>query len=95
MPPEPLIVVIPQYDAQKTALTPALSPGERGNRFARPDSIADFSRPHRAGIIRPHDHAPTRCARTPVHVAEDSPSPERERVGVRASVPPTPNLKPA
>ena len=52
-----------------------------GNRFERPDSTRGRSTASPCG-----DHPPsrarvhTRCSRTPVHVAENSPSPERERV---------------
>ena len=42
--------------------------------------------PHRAGAIPHHDRAPTRRSQTTDHGAENSPSPERERAGVRAGV---------
>ena len=69
---------------QHPALTLTLSRQGEGTASNVPTQLAGFSRPHCAGIIRPHDHTPTRGSRTPVHVAEDSP--ERERI------PPTSNF---
>ena len=76
-------------------ITPLPSPPGRGGIASNvPTQLMGCSRPHRAGTIRPHDRAPTPCSRITDQRAENSPSPERERAGVRADVPPKLNLKP-